>query len=113
MNNNLLNPHDDDWSPEKNRGYFGKGPKGWKRSDEEIRERACEALTNNWNVDASDIDVAVDEGLITLSGTVLTREEKREAEECVDNIAGVTDVHNLLRIQRIDTMPGERALNLS
>lgn len=103
----------DDWSPERNRGYFGKGPKGWKLADDRIKEMACEALTDSWNVDATDIEVLVKDGVLTLSGTVKTREEKYEAEECVENIAGVTDLHNLLRVQQIEQSPGERAMNLS
>lgn len=83
---------------EKEGGFFGKGPKGWKRSDERIREDACEALYRDSEVDASDIDVSVKDNCIFLKGTVSSRQEKRAAERCVENLSGVEDVQNELRI---------------
>ena len=80
--------------------HFGKGPKGWKRSDERIREEACEALYRDSEVDASDIDIKVKDGTLTLSGTVDSRDSKRSAERCVENLSGVDDVHNELRVIR-------------
>ncbi|MBA2404384.1 MAG: BON domain-containing protein [Bdellovibrionales bacterium] len=80
-------------------GFSGKGPKGYKRSDEKIHEEVCEALYRNPSVDASDIDVKVKEGLVTLSGTVDSRFTKREAENCIEHLQGVMDVQNELRLQ--------------
>ncbi len=79
-------------------GFFGKGPKGYRRSDERIKEEVCEALYRDKHVDASEIEVDVKEGLVTLSGTVDSRQMKRGAEECIEHLAGVTDVHNRIRI---------------
>lgn len=76
--------------------HFGKGPKGWQRSDERIREEVCEVLYHSPFVDASDIDVSVMDGIVTLEGMVLDREMKREAERCIDDILGVHDVNNKL-----------------
>lgn len=84
------------------RGFSGKGPKGYKRSDERIREDACEALYRNPYIDASDIDVAVKDGQVTLRGTVESRNAKREAESCIENLSGVDDVQNELRLKRSD-----------
>lgn len=81
------------------RGFFGKGPKGWKRSDERIKEEVSEALYRDYHVDASDIEVDVKDGVVTLSGTVDSRESKRSAEECIEHLSGVSDVHNRIRIQ--------------
>lgn len=85
------------WGAERGE-HFGKGPKGWKRSDERIREEACEALYRDHRIDASDIELTVKDGTLTLSGTVDSRDTKRAAERCVENISGVDDVHNQLRI---------------
>ena len=79
-------------------GFFGKGPKGYKRSDERIREEVSEALYRDYHVDASEIEVDVKEGIVTLSGTVDSRQSKRAAEECIENLTGVIDVHNRIRI---------------
>ena len=81
--------------------HSGKGPIGYRRSDEKIYEDVCEALFENPSVDATDIDVSVSDGLVTLSGTVDTRYEKREAENSIENLSGVIDVHNDLRLKEI------------
>jgi BON domain len=79
--------------------HFGKGPRNWKRSDESIREEACEALWYNPLVDASDIEVSVDGGVVSLNGWVQSREEKKEAERCVEYLIGVNDVKNELHMK--------------
>ncbi len=85
---------------ERVKGAFsGKGPKNYVRSDERIREDVCEQLTHHPQVDASDIEVTVREGEVTLTGTVDTRMAKRAAEEAGDHVRGVKDVHNQLRVR--------------
>lgn len=79
--------------------FSGKGPKNYVRSDERIREDVCEQLTHHPHVDASDIEVTVREGEVTLAGTVDTRMAKRAAEEAGDHVRGVKDVHNQLRVR--------------
>jgi len=81
-----------------NRSYFGKGPKGFKRSDDRICEEVSEALFHDHAVDASEIEVAVHDGEVTLSGTVTERRMKRLAEDCVEKILGVSDVKNEIRV---------------
>ncbi|MFL6548637.1 MAG: BON domain-containing protein [Povalibacter sp.] len=78
--------------------YRNRGPKGYRRPDDRIREDACELLTDDLFVDATDIDVQVSEAEITLDGTVHSRYEKRRAEDLVERIRGVSDVHNRLRV---------------
>jgi osmotically-inducible protein OsmY len=77
----------------------GKGPKGYVRSDERIREDVCECLTDDPHLDASSIEVKVKNGEVTLSGTVESRDAKRHAEELTDRVSGVKDVQNSLRVQ--------------
>jgi osmotically-inducible protein OsmY len=89
----------------------GKGPKGYRRSDARIREDVCDLLSDNPKVDATDIEVSVENGEVTLSGTVRSRDDKRRAEYVADAISGVRDVHNRLRIARDDESsgrPGDR-----
>jgi osmotically-inducible protein OsmY len=89
--------------------YSGRGPKDYQRSDERIREDANDALTRDPEIDASDIQVSVSKGEITLKGEVEDRRAKRRAEECVERLPGVRDVHNELRARRgfWDTLLGE------
>jgi hypothetical protein len=80
--------------------HWGKGPKGYKRSDDRIREEVCEALSDHGDLDASDIEVKVANGEVTLSGTVSDKRMKRLAEQAIDHVSGVDDVRNELRVKR-------------
>lgn len=86
-------------------GHRGRGPRGYVRSDERIHEEVHERLSEDRYVDATDIEVSVKDGIVTLNGMIDSRAEKRLAEDCVDTVLGVRDVHNLLRIRE----PAERA----
>ncbi len=84
---------------EQRQGQFsGRGPKGFRRSDERIREEVCERLTDHPEIDASEIEVEAKSGEITLKGTVPERRMKRMAEDLIESISGVADVHNQLRV---------------
>jgi len=83
------------------RGSFaGKGPKGYQRSDERIGEDICRRLTEHPDVDASEIDVQVKDGTVTLSGTVDDRHSRWAAEDAVSEIHGVREVQNNIRVQQ-------------
>lgn len=92
--------------PQETRGDFtGRGPKGYTRSDDRIKEEVCEALWRNGDVDATDIEVEVSGGEVTLKGRVENRQIKRLAEDCVDEVTGVREVHNHLRLGEISLVP--------
>jgi osmotically-inducible protein OsmY len=78
--------------------HSGKGPRGYRRSDQRVKEDVCDCLTEDAYIDASNMEVAVTECQVTLSGTVNSREEKRRAEDLIVRILGVTDVTNNLRV---------------
>lgn len=80
--------------------HFGKGPKGYQRSDERIKEDVNEALSRHWDLDASDIEVQVQNGEVTLTGTVDSREAKRYAEDAAERSFGVKDVENKLKVKK-------------
>jgi osmotically-inducible protein OsmY len=100
---------DDDvgWSPGQSgveasrpRGeHKGKGPMNYQRSDTRIREDVCDYLTDDDEVDASEIEVKVEACEVTLTGTVPSRDMKRRAEQVAERAAGVRDVHNQLKVQ--------------
>ena len=85
----------DDWADEGNRG---RGPRGYQRSDERLHEAVCERLTEDRTVDATEITVEVSDAEVTLTGTVPSREQKRRAAMCAEQVAGVHDVFNRLRV---------------
>lgn len=91
---------DEDAARRREQDHRGRGPKGYVRSDERIRDDANDRLTEDWRVDASNVTVTVKDGEITLDGTVGSREEKRRAEDVVDGISGLKHVQNNLRVQQ-------------
>lgn len=80
--------------------YAGVGPKGYQRSSNDLKERVCERLESAGDIDASTVEVDVEDGEVTLSGTVNDRRQKRLIEDCAESVYGVRDVHNHLRIER-------------
>lgn len=80
--------------------HWGKGPKGYVRSDVRTYEDVCEAIAYEGQVDASDVDVKVDNSIVTLTGTVAGRHDKRALERLVERVRGVQEVHNELRLAR-------------
>ncbi len=96
-------------APVNRRGYYGadwwhtgphrgKGPRNYHRSDERIHEDVNDYLTQNPDLDASDIEVRVENGEVTLNGSVDSRHSKRLAEDLADDVPGVVDVNNELKI---------------
>lgn len=91
---------DTEFSASRSQGpYAGKGPKGYKRSDQQMCEEANQALERNGRVDASEIEVSCDSGVLKLTGKVENRAAKRDAEECVESVYGVSDVMNELKVE--------------
>lgn len=80
--------------------HAGKGPKGWRRSDENIREQVCDCLERDHHIDASDIEVTVNDGVVTLSGKVEHRTTKRHAEDIIENLPGVKDIRNEITVDQ-------------
>jgi osmotically-inducible protein OsmY len=80
------------------RSHRGRGPKGYRRSDERLKEIICERLTDDPFIDASNIRIDVSGGEVTLQGSVLVRQQKYAAEDLVADVAGVTEIHNELSV---------------
>ena len=78
--------------------YAGMGPRGYRRSDQRMLEDVCDRLTDDPGVNAIDIEVKCHDGVVTLTGSVQSREEKRRAEDIAESISGIHDVNNNLRV---------------
>jgi osmotically-inducible protein OsmY len=97
----------------QNRGRFaGKGPKGYQRSDDRIKEEISDRLEESGDIDASEITVMVDKGEATLEGTVPDRWMKRMAEDLVEDCSGVKQVHNRLRIKGREESGGRSGIGV-
>ena len=53
-------------------------------------------------MDATDVEVKVENCVVTLTGRVRTRYEKRRAEDVAASVRGVNDVMNALRVGQAD-----------
>jgi osmotically-inducible protein OsmY len=84
-------------------GHRGKAPKNYVRSDERIFEDVCEVLTAQDAVDASDMTVHVEKGVVALDGSVATAHMKELAEEAIVDLPGVKSVRNSLRAMNKET----------
>lgn len=88
-------------SPEQTmRDFRGVGPKTFRRSDERLRELVSERLEDHDEIDASDIEVTVDGGVVRLTGNVPDRRMKRLAAMVAEEIHGISDVENSIRISK-------------
>lgn len=76
--------------------FYGKGPKGYLKSDQEIKENVCEALARHTKIEASDVEVSVENGVVTMTGTVPDRLTKHLLEEATEECTGVIDINNLV-----------------
>jgi len=84
----------------KTENHFKKvSPKGYRHTDEKLKENVCDALAQASNVNCSHIKTSVDGGVVTLRGTVEKQPMKQLVEDWVRYVAGVNDVKNELRIQ--------------
>jgi Flp pilus assembly secretin CpaC len=51
-------------------------------------------------VDASDIEVSVENSEVTLTGTVRSKRDKRMAEDLAESVSGVSNIENRLRVKQ-------------
>lgn len=95
---------------EQEGSFAGRGPKNYRRSDVRIIEDVNERLMEHPDIDASEIEVSVSDGIVALSGMVDNRWAKHLAEDIVESVSGVKGVDNRLRVGRDDSRArtGER-----
>lgn len=87
-----------EWDRQRSGQHRGKGPKGYSRSDERIKEDINDRLSDDVFVDATNIEVTVNQGDVTLTGSVSERSEKRRAEDIAEEVSGVKNVENRIRV---------------
>ncbi|HEY2384831.1 MAG TPA: BON domain-containing protein [Terriglobia bacterium] len=78
--------------------HKGKGPKGYKRADDRIHDEICKHLSRHSLIDASLMDIQVENGVVTMTGEVTDRRMKYLAEDVVDDVTGVKEIHNKVRV---------------
>jgi hypothetical protein len=77
----------------------GLGPRNYRRADESILDEVVIELTHHPRIDATAIEVRVEDGEVILAGTVESREMKRLAEDAADSVSGVRNVYSRIRVK--------------
>ena len=95
-----------DFGRERRPLHRGVGPKGYQRSDDRIGDEVHQRLTDDPWIDASEIDVEVKSGEVTLTGHVDNREAKHRAERLIEDLSGVRHVQNNLRVDPNASLTG-------
>ncbi|MEO6584182.1 MAG: BON domain-containing protein [Ferruginibacter sp.] len=80
--------------------HSGKGPKGYTRTDERLKDDINDRLYHDSYIDASDVEITVENGEATLTGTVDSKNAKRRIEDIVEGITGIKDVENKLKVSQ-------------
>lgn len=88
-----------EWAPKRGLGS-GRMPRF--RDDHEIDDFVYEVLSKHPDIDVSQLDFEVHQGVVTLHGLVETRRLKRLVEDVVYGLPGVHDVINQIQVQRHD-----------
>jgi hypothetical protein len=78
--------------------YAGRGPKKSSRTDEWLREEISDRLFLDGDIDASEIEVEVHNGEVTLKGSVPERQMKYWAEDRIEKIHGVKVLNIELKV---------------
>jgi hypothetical protein len=73
-------------------------PKNYERSQERIREDACERLLADPRLELADVSVEVKDGIAILEGTVPHRWMKHRIEDIAAGCFGVKDLTNKIRV---------------
>jgi len=87
------------YGQQSQQSYRGRGPKGYERSDERLKEMVCERLTDDPMIDASEVSIEVTNKTVRLTGTVDDRRIKYMIEDVIEQVGGVRDIDNQLRVQ--------------
>lgn len=86
--------------------HAGKGPRGWTLSDGRLIEQGLDRLMEDRLLDATDVEVSADAGVVTLVGEVPGASDVAHAEMLARQTAGVREVVN-----RLSFRPGPRAVD--
>jgi len=71
-----------------------------RRPDAALAQELQEILSKDPELDATEIEVEVEGGAVTLRGEVDSSDARLLAEELVESVSGVREVHNVLKVAR-------------
>lgn len=80
-------------------GVERRGPKGYARTDERLHDDICVRLSDEPWLDLGEVEVHVNDGHVTLEGDVPDRFSKHAIEDIAEDVWGVKDVDNRIRVR--------------
>lgn len=92
--------YSDLYEPRLRKSFRGLGPKNYQRSDDRIMEDFCDQLTDNDFIDAREINVDVQDGNLSLSGSVSDKWMKYAAEDVAEYTHGVRRIENNINVRQ-------------
>ena len=86
--------------------YSGFGP-SYDSAGDPVGQEVASRLTQHGQVDASNIEITVENGDVLLEGTVADEETKRLVGEAIQTVPGVNQIENMLQVQTVQTGMGQ------
>ena len=83
-------------------GGTGEMTSGLNFQDLTLKEEVGEVLAFHEDIDASQVEVDVRNGVVTLMGEVASEREKQEAFDCASDVDGVITVINQLTVAELN-----------
>jgi osmotically-inducible protein OsmY len=77
----------------------GRLPRSYQRPDERILDDLCERIARS-GADAQEVEIEVSDAVVTLSGSVPSKLDRRIIQNIADDVLGVEEVHDHLRLAR-------------
>ena len=78
--------------------HSGRGPRNYTRPDASIVDELIDRMTEHEALDATEILLIVEDGVVTLTGEVPERRMKHLAEDIADEVRGVREIENRIRV---------------
>jgi osmotically-inducible protein OsmY len=75
-----------------------------KQTDAEIQRAVLRELERDTRVEQTEVGIEVDEGVVTLAGTVTSWAKRHAAQEAAHRAAGVLDVANDIEVTPVDAL---------
>lgn len=83
------------------RAYRGTALTGSDPEDRRIFDEVQGLLAEDTDLDAGEVDVSVENGRVTLEGSVGGRIARERVEELTDSVKGVREIENNLRVRPV------------
>lgn len=75
-----------------------RGPEGYRRSDERIREIITDMIQTDPAIDSRDLDIKVHEGRVRLTGYIPDADAEKRISAVIQRVPGIKEIESELKI---------------